>query len=557
MTREQIWLLIWWLGMFLFGTMAFEEAVGFLVTKKFKNLLKTATKNLFSSIGTWFLATAILQSSAVVSLIAVSFVWVGIIGLENAVGIILGTNIGAPLMDIVLGNLWLKFSLSSIALPMIGVAWFAFLIFSRCLKIKNIARALVWLWLIFLWLGFMKDSMMLLASTVDFSQYVHLSIFAYFGIWFLITLLMQSSSATIILVLTAASSWIVDYRMWVPMIMGAFLGTTLTVVLWSLGPNVSKKQVAFSHVFFNLFSVILGFLCFSWIEFVLEKNFVDVVLGLSVFAIWFKIIWVILLAPFVGYFTRFLKWLFPIKEKRLWLSVEQTDPRISDAALIAMKQDSVVLLKKVFAYILHVWSVDEKFLLKHRTTIESVLSIQKNVNESDLEQEYITLKMIEESLVAFGSQIKRHPIKIDEIRQIDQFYSVVTSAVVAAKYMKDISHNILVFEEQSTGWLARQYHIFRSMLVDLYVVISEVIDGKESDEMLSKMLTLVKNIKSVDQEFLISLTKEFHKDKVKKFDLSDILHVNRYVYLSSLSFVDAIKFLFLQTVEKKVFDELK
>lgn len=77
----------------------------------------------------------------------------------------------------------------------------------------------------------MKDSMMVLASTVDFSQYVSLSLFAYFGIGFLVTILMQSSSATTILVLAAASSGIVDYRMGIPLIMGAFLGTTLTVVL--------------------------------------------------------------------------------------------------------------------------------------------------------------------------------------------------------------------------------------------------------------------------------------------------------------------------------------
>lgn len=131
----------------------------------------------------------------------------------------------------------------------------------------------------------MKDSMMVLAGSVDFSQYVSLSSIAYFGIGFLVTILMQSSSATNILVLTAASSGIVDYRMGIPMIMGAFLGTTLTVVLGSFGPNVLKKQVAFSHVFFNLFSVILGLVFLHLIVMLFENSFVDVVLGLSVFAI--------------------------------------------------------------------------------------------------------------------------------------------------------------------------------------------------------------------------------------------------------------------------------
>ena len=543
--------------MFLFGTMAFEEAISFLVTKNFKNLLKTATKNLISSISTGFFATSILQSSAVVSLIAVSFVGAGIIWLENAIGIILGTNIGSPLMDIVLWNLGLKFSLSSIALPMIGIAGFAFLIFARYGKIKNISRAIVGLWLIFLGLWFMKDSMMVLSASVDFSQYVSLSSIAYFGIGFLLTVLMQSSSATNILVLTAASSGIVDYRMGIPMIMGAFLGTTLTVVLGSFGPNVLKKQVAFSHVFFNLFSVILGLVFLHLIVMLFENSFVDVVLGLSVFAIWFKIVWVVLISPFIWYFARFLQKLFPVKETKIWLSLEQVDPKISDAALVAMKNDTVLLLKKTFAYILHVWSVDEKILLRNRLTLDKVLSVQKSVDENFLKQEYSLIKMMEETLVAFGAEIKRHSMKVEEVTVIDELYSVITSSALAAKYMKDISHNVLVFEEQSTWWLAKQYDIFRSMLVNLYIIISEVIDGKESDEMLSKMLSLVQDIKTVDQEFMISLTKEFSKDKVRKFDLSDILHVNRYVYSSSLSFVDAIKHLYLQSVEKKVFDELK
>lgn len=543
--------------MFLFGTMAFEEAIGFLVTKNFRNLLKTATKNLISSISTGFFATSILQSSAVVSLIAVSFVGAGIIWLENAIGIILWTNIGAPIMEILLWNLGLKFSLSSIALPMIGIAGFAFLIFARYDKIKNISRSIVGLGLIFLWLGFMKDSMMVLSTSVDFVQYVSLSSLAYFGIGFLLTVLMQSSSATTILVLTAASSGIIDYRMGIPLIMGAFLATTFTVVLWSLGPSALKKQVAFSHVFFNLFSVILGFIFLPLIVILFEKSFVDVVLGLSIFAIWFKIVWVILISPFIWYFARFLQKLFPVKETKIWLSSEEVDPKISDAALVSMKNDTIMLLKKTFAYILHVWAVDEKILLRHRLTLDKVLSAQKNIDENKLHQEYSLIKMMEESLVAFGAQIKKYSMKTEELKTIDELYSVITSSALAAKYMKDIAHNVLVFEEESTWWLAKQYNIFRSMLVDLYAVISEVIDGKESDEILTKMLSLVQDIKSVDQNFMISLTKEFSKDKVRKFDLSDILHVNRYVYSSSISFVDAIKHLYLQSIEKKVFDELK
>lgn len=557
MTWEQIWLLVWWLGMFLFGTMAFEEAISFLVTKNLKNLLRTATKNLISSISTGFFATSILQSSAVVSLIAVSFVGAGIIWLENAIGIILGTNIGAPLMDIVLGNLGLKFSLSSIALPMIGIAGFAFLIFSRYGKIKNISRAFVWLGLIFLGLWFMKDSMMVLSASVDFGQYVSLSSIAYFGIGFLVTVLMQSSSATTILVLTAASSGIVDYRMGIPLIMGAFLGTTLTVVLWSLGPNVLKKQVAFSHVFFNLFSVVLWLLFLPWIVVLLDNVFADVVFGLSMFAIWFKIIWVLLMAPFVWYFTRFLQRLFPDKETLLWLSLEQVDPAVPEAAIIAIKKDTVKLLKKTFVYVLHIWSVDEKILLKSHLDVDGILAHQKAVDEAILEQEYLTIKMIEASLVSFASHTKRHTTKSSDIDTIDELYSAISLAVATAKYMKDIVHNIRFLEETPSPWLYKQYELFRSMVVRLYKIISEVIDEKTTDEVLPKMLEVVADIKLADKVFLENLSKEMGKEKMKKFNISDILHINRYVYLSSLSLVDAIKQMFMKSTEKKVFDQLQ
>lgn len=130
--------------------------------------------------------------------------------------------------------------------------------------------------------------------------------------------------------------------------------------------------------------------------------------------------------------------------------MEEVDPTISDAALIAIENDTVVLLKKIFTYILHVWSIDERVLLKNRNTLDVILSAQKNVDPSDLNKEYLDIKMIEESLISFSVKIKKYAIKTTEVEQVDKYYSVIYSAVLAAKHIKDISHNIFVFEEQSS-----------------------------------------------------------------------------------------------------------
>lgn len=558
MTGQQIWLLIWWLGMFLFGTYVFEEAINYLVTRNFKNLLKNTTNNLIKSISTGLLVTSVLQSSSVVSLIVLSFVGAWIIGLNSAVGIILWTNIGAPLTDIVLGNLGLKFSLVNIALPMIWIAGIWLLIFVRHIRFRQICKIVIGLWLIFLGLGYMKDSMIALSSVVDFGQYINLSIFVYFVVGLFVTLLMQSSSATVVLVLTATSTGIVDYRMWIFLIMWAFLGTTITAVLWAIGPDQIKKQVAFSHVFFNVFSAIIGFLLFPWIVDLLKFWFKDVVIGLSVFAIWFKIFCVLLLTPFVSIFTRFLKKLFPEKQTVLNLSIEKVSPDVTDVALISIKKDCVKLLKKVFVYIMHVWDVDEKELLKWSQwyKLDDVLSKQKEFAQESLDQQYRVIKAIEESLISFGAQIKKHTSKITDIQEVSTIYRIVWSTVYAAKYMKDVSDNIRNLEGNNNIWLYNQYKYFRWVLVKLYKDISWVIDDKYSDEIVHEIVMMMKEIKSTDDGFLTSLTKELNKEKINKLDLSDLLHVNRYVYLSSVSLLDAVKDLLLRPNEKEVLEQI-
>jgi phosphate:Na+ symporter len=545
--------------MFLFGSLAFEEAIWLMVTKNFKRIFKKATNNLFSAIGIWFSATVALQSSAVVSLIAVSFVGAGIIGLENAIGIILGTNIGSPVMDIILTNIWFKFSLSSIALPIIWIGGLVFMIFWSFTRVKNISRSLVAFWFVILGLGFMKESMEVIASSVNLAEYASLNGILYFLMGFVVTLLMQSSSATTILVLTAASTGIISYHMGIPLIMWAFLGTTLTVVLASISRNVLKRQVAFSHVFFNLFSVILWMLFLPLLvrlfEFSFEKNYV---LGLSVFAMSFKIVWVIILFPFIGYFTRFLRWMFPFKETPLGLNIEQVDPAVYDAAIIAMKKDTIKLFKKIFACVLHIWSVDDKRVLTLSSSDALSLDQEKNFEDIDIRQEYETIKIIEEKLFAYWSQIKKFsPRNNGNGASVDSLYTAISSAVMAVKYMKDVSVNISFLKTTSSKWCYKQYEEFRITLVSLYKIISEVIDEKHSDDVLPKMLSLVADIKQADQAFLKNLTQKIDKDSIKKFDLSDVLHVNRYVYLSSMSFVDAVKHMYMESAEKKAFEQLK
>lgn len=557
MSWQEISYLVGGLWMFLFGVSLFEDAIKNLATKSFRNLIKNATNTLFKSIGTGVFATAILQSSAVVSLMAVSFVGAGVLDFSHAIWIILWTNIWAPIADIVLGNLWLRFSLSSLALPLIGLSSLFLLIFSRSTKLKNIFKIFIGLWLLFLWLGYMRDSMLSLASSVDLLQYINLPLFIYFLLWLVLTILMQSSSATIVLVLTAASSGIIDYRMWIPLILWAFLWTTLTVVLWSLGWNYLKKQVAFSHVFFNLFSVILWFIFFPIIVVALQAITFNTIVWLSIFAIWFKILCVLIVTPFIWLFVRFLQKLFPEKKTILWLAIDNVSPNVIDASFLAIHNDSIFLIKKVFKYILNIWLIDEKEVLKKNGKKISLIDKEYCIDIEKLDQQYVFIKKIEQSLIGFSTNVKRNSLSWKDIDQMSSYFLIISNIVYAAKYMKDIRQNIENLQMNSDIWFQDRYKEFRGVLIELYKNISEVIDGKHDNELLQHIVVLLKKIHMVDQDFLNSFSQATVKTKSEQLALSDLLHINRSFYLSSVSLVSSLQDLFLSKDQKLILEELE
>lgn len=206
--------------------------------------------------------------------------------------------------------------------------------------------------------------------------------------------------------------------------------------------------------------------------------------------------------PIVPYFLRFLQWLFPVKDTPLGLFIEQVDPQVTDAALIAMRQDTIRLCKKVFAYVMHVWSVDEQVLLRSDMSVEEIGIKHKEYDDELLSKEYIVIKMIEEAIVAFGSQAKKEGLKSAEVKQFDDMYVAVSAVVSSAKYIKDVAHNIHALQDMSSIWFFKQYDIFRSALIRLYTMISKVIDEQYSEELFMTMVDVIADIKSVDKKFL-------------------------------------------------------
>lgn len=554
---ENIFEFIWWLWLFILWIFLFDEAIKKLTTNSFKTLIQKTTNTLFKSIWTGTVATIILQWSTAVVLIAVSFIAAWIINFNSAIWVILWANLGTPIVSIILWNLWLRISFASIAMPVIWVFSLLLFLFSKNDKLKNIFKIVVWLALLFLWLWYVNDSMVFLSSYVDFDKLVSYPVILFFVIWLLLTVVVQSSSIPIVLILTAANTGLVNYPIWIMFILWSFLWTTTTTILWALDWNYLKKQVAYSHVFFNLFATVFWFLTYRLYDWILIKMWVDRVLWLSIFAVSFKFITVLLILPFLKYFVLFITKLFPKKRTHLWLSIENVAVSVEDASMLAIRKDQISLLKKVFKYVLNIWSIDEKEVLKMDVDAKDYKLNEVLYNKYRLEVQYNIIKEIEQKLVVFQTQLKDQPLPTPDQDELYLYIWALWKMISAAKYMKDVSKSIMNLQYSQNKWISSKYYDYRQKLARLYKDISLVIDWKDDSDLLERIITQMETIKITDEDFVWEFTWNLGGKDTDPTILSDALHVNRYFYLSCLELISALENLFLPQEHIKLLEKLE
>ena len=244
------------LGLFIFAMSLLEDSIKNLGMKKLKDFIQKFTSNIFSSILVGFLVTALIQSSSATTIIILALVGAGIMPLKNSIGIIFGANIGTTATAWLVTLLGFKVKIALFANPLVAIGALGYLIIENK-KYKNIFLFMVAFGLVFIGLEFMKDSMKEISNSIDLSLYQGYNILWYVLLGSVITIIIQSSSATTAIVLTAIASSIISYEVALSLIIGANIGTTVTAWLGSIGGSSDKKRVALIHTIFNLTTGVL------------------------------------------------------------------------------------------------------------------------------------------------------------------------------------------------------------------------------------------------------------------------------------------------------------
>ncbi len=264
----QIFTLLGALGMFLYGMNLMSSGLQKASGDKLRSFLSAMTSNPFKGVLTGLGITSLIQSSSATTVMVVSFVNAGLLTLAQAIGVIMGANIGTTVTAWLVAWLGFKADISVLAIPLM---LFGFL-FSNSKKNQrqNIGELIVGFCLLFLGLSFMKESVPDLNETPQVLEFVKtwssygfgsVLIFLVFGT--ILTLVLQSSSATMAITLIMLSMGWIPFNMACAMVLGENIGTTITANIAASVGNTQAKRAAMSHTIFNVFGVIWALILFK------------------------------------------------------------------------------------------------------------------------------------------------------------------------------------------------------------------------------------------------------------------------------------------------------
>lgn len=324
---KEILTLIGSLGIFLFGMKMMSEALQKVAGNRLRTILAAMTSNRFVGIITGFLITAIIQSSSATTVMVVSFVNAGLLSLSQAFGVIMGANVGTTITAWIVALLGFKVDISSVAIPII--AFSVPLLFSKHNSRRYVGEIIMGFSLLFLGIGLLKSSVPdinhhpeILEFLKNYTNLGFGSVLLFLLVGTILTIVVQSSSATMAITLIMCSQGWIDFPLAAAMVLGENIGTTITANIAAWSGNIAAKRAAFSHFLFNMFGVCWMLFAFypftNMVQTIVEKigpsNPSEIsAFSLSLFHTMFNICNICILVWFSNYIVKFIERVFKKK----------------------------------------------------------------------------------------------------------------------------------------------------------------------------------------------------------------------------------------------------
>ena len=482
-------------GLFLFGMQILSEGLQKSASGKLKKTLEMMTGNRLLSVLTGFLITVVIQSSSATTVMVVSFVNAGLMNLISAIGVILGANIGTTVTGWLVALLGFSVDITILSLFSIAVA-LPFL-FSKKTKAREYAEIFMGFGLLFIGLEFIQASMPDISSHPEIlsflSQFEDGSVFSILIcvlIGTLLTIVVQSSSASMAITITMAyQGWI---GVWTAsaLCLGQNIGTTVTAYIASLGASTNAKRAATAHTLFNVVgSVLVLFLMkpmlniVDWITraniFAISEGEMHMVLPtfLATFHTLFNVFNTIVFFPFVRPFASLIEHIIPEKKKDeeehyhfKYIAGRAEAPEFYLIALKSEVKKLGLLTKEMFLS----WA-DLSSSEKVDRVSDRVLELKKSEERADEMQNELT------SFSILMLQNSQSPTNADElhkiIRVIDELESITDSIYNLSKLTEDRFGKGIVFTKEERDEISS----YRTLTGDYVSFVVDNLDSSDVD----------------------------------------------------------------------------
>jgi phosphate:Na+ symporter len=470
-------------AIFLFGMLSLENGFKAFTGGALERVLTKSTDSLPKSIGFGVLTTTIMQSSSLVSVITISFLSAGLLSLASGIGIIFGANIGTTTGAWLVAGLGLKVKLSVYAMPMLVFG--VIMVFQKSKVLKGCGYVLAGLGFLFLGIHYMKSGFEAYRTTIDLTAYAitgfgGLLVFTLIGV--AATVIMQSSHATLVLIITALASQQITYENALALAIGANVGTTITAILGALSSNHEGKRLAGAHLIFN---VVTGLVAIIFIhQFVAAVEFIsanvgiradDYTLKLAVFHTLFNLLGVIIMVPFVNRLVVFLEGRFkPSTEdvsKPRYLANAVVD--FPETLLEAVRNETHHLYDNAFEIMAHGMSL-HRHEINSDESLDAVVARSRTVIEFDLDERYVArIKVLYAAILEFSTRASLN-LNAGEAEQLFEIRAAGRAVVAATKDVKHLRKNVLANLNGANPTLVELYDTFRSQIAgvmrDLYLI---------------------------------------------------------------------------------------
>ena len=495
-------------AVFIIGMQFMEDGFKFFSGGILEKLIANSTNTNSKAIFLGITATAILQSSSLIAIIVISFLSAKIISLAGALGVVFGSAVGTTATTWIVSTLGVKIDIAAFALPMI-----IFGVIFRFYKNRNfqgVGNILLGLGFVFLGIGYMKDGFEDLKQGIDLAQFAidgYAGIIVYTLIGALATVIIQSSSATMALTVTALVTGQIVYINAMAIAVGANIGTATTAALGAMVSNANSKRMAVGLFIFKGITAVITlaslYLMIDFVDYISKYLGIksdDWAMKLAVFHTLFNLVGLLIFSFFIPKLVIFLKKLF-VEEKESYI----TKPKFLDmevvavpfAALKATRKETIHLYDNASEVLSHA-------IMLHRHRYIGKSNISKIVKESsdiidlNIDEFYESrIKSLYSDIIDYSTYFIN---ELDDEKRsyLNDLRNACRDIAESVKNTKELQKNIKKYISSNNGYIKDEYNYIREAIAKTINTINEIKNSKDEIDVLSKSELLKEYLKGLD-----------------------------------------------------------